>query len=103
MEDDAGLSDLAGRIDDAADDTVGANSLPDAATGVDRFQAALLPLARQAVEVPPWDAVLGCDDSGLSPKQRLDGIQGGRDGVGLEREDDVVLGAGLFAGLHRSG
>ena len=45
----------------------------------------------RTVEVPPRDAVLRGDDRGLGAEQRRDGVEGRRDRVGLQAEDDIVL------------
>ena len=95
MVDDTRLRHVGGRVDDAADGALGADPLPDAAAGIDGFDAGALERTAGLVEIPPRDAVLGGDDGGIGTEQRRDGVERRRDRVRLEAEDDAVLRAKL--------
>ncbi len=97
VSDDAGRLNLAGRVDNAADDALGADRLPDAPAGIDGLEAVVLPGTFELVEVPPGQPVLGCHHCSVRPQQRHNGVQGGRHRVRLDREDDVVLRPGIAA------
>src|SRR5690606_36487978 len=106
VTDDARLGDLGSRVHDAADDALGADQPPLAIERVDGAQAPALEAAIQLVEIPPGHAVLtrhdacvGAEEAGclLGDLPRL---------VGLEGEDDAVLGpdpVGVVGGGHGNG
>ncbi len=104
VPDHAGLDDLAGRVDDAADGALRPEGLPDASAGVGGVQVPVAKRAGERVEIPPEDAVLCRDDGRLRPKERLQLVEYVRRGMGLERQDDVVLGTqghGIVGAAYR--
>jgi len=65
----------------------------DGATRIDALQMQPVEIARIVLEVPPRDAVLRADDSGLGPDERRELRCERRERVGLHAEDEDVWAA----------
>ena len=104
MSNDAGLANLERCIGDAADNSLRADATPQDAAWIDTFYPPALPRGRVFVEVPPGNAVLCRDHSGVVLEQGRHLFGDGRQGLGLEGHDDEVLGAefGRVVGAHRA-
>jgi hypothetical protein len=75
---DAGRLELGAGVDDAADRALRRDGRRDGTARVDGLDLAAGVRAVDAVEVPPRDAVLGGDDGGVLPEERVQQVSGPR-------------------------
>ena len=96
MVDDPGGADRAGRIDDAADDSVGVDVLAQHPVRIEGFDRSAVELAAVVVEIPPRDSILHRDDDGVGPGDLGDLLGHLFQVMRLQAQDYQVLNAGVL-------
>ena len=100
MANQAGAGDGRRRVGDTADDAPRLDAVGEPAVGIQGLDAVTIELAAMALKIPPGQTVLDGEHHGVGAEQRPDVVHHRLDLVGLEAEDDQILGA---AGAHVAG